>query len=273
MSRYLYILILLVFPWFAKAQVKPTRSPNVQVIDTAFKMPQLNKQRRIWIYLPPGYAASGKKYPVLYMHDGQNVFDAKTSAYGEWDVDAILDSLYQTNIQQAIVVGIDHGGQDRMKEYNPYDSQYGKGEGKAYVDFLVETLKPYIDARYNTLADVKHTSIAGSSMGGLISLYALARYPKVFGNAGVFSPAFWIAPALYQEIPKLLPKGTKARIYLVAGGKEGESMLPDMEKMYQVLNPRGTLKNIQMLEPADGKHSEWFWHREFPEFYKFIFRR
>ncbi|MBE9602390.1 alpha/beta hydrolase [Pedobacter sp. MC2016-24] len=272
MSRYLYILILLVLPWFTRAQVKPTRSPNVQVIDTAFKMPQLNKQRRIWIYLPQGYAASAKKYPVLYMHDGQNVFDAKTSAYGEWNVDEILDSLYQTNIQQAIVVGIDHGGEDRLKEYNPYDSKYGKGAGKAYVAFLVETLKPYIDAHYRTLRDAKHTSIAGSSMGGLISMYALARYPKVFGNAGVFSAAFWIAPEVYKEVAALLPKGTKAKVYFVTGGMEGGSMSTDMEQMYQLLNPKGKLKNIRMLEPADGKHSEWFWHREFPEFYKFIFQ-
>jgi len=270
MSRYQYILLLLLFPFLGKAQVKLTRSKNVLVIDTAFNMPQLNKQRRIWIYLPPGYAESGQKYPVLYMHDGQNVFDAKTSAYGEWGVDEILDSLYQTKIQQAIVVGIDHGGEDRIKEYNPYDSKYGKGEGKPYLDFLVETLKPYIDARYRTLADRKHTSIAGSSMGGLISMYALVRYPQVFGNAGVFSPSFWIAPDLYQEVAQALSKLKKTRIYLVTGGEEGGSMVPDMQKMYHLLNPKGTLKHIRMLKPADGKHSEWFWHREFPEFYKFI---
>lgn len=165
------------------------------------------------------------------MHDGQNVFDAKTSAYGEWNVDEILDSLYQTNIQQAIVVGIDHGGEDRLKEYNPYDSKYGKGAGKAYVAFLVKTLKPYIDAHYSTLRDAKHTSIEGSSMGGLISMYALARYPKVFGDAGVFSAAFWIAPEVYKDVAALLPKGTKAKVCFVTGGMEGGSTLPDMEQM------------------------------------------
>lgn len=267
-----YVLLLLFFPLFIQAQSEKTRSENVKIVDTAFHMPQLQKNRRIWIYLPPGYDNTKLRYPVIYMQDGQNVFDAKTSAFGEWGVDEILDSLLRKPVRHAIVVGIDHGGDDRLKEYNPYDSKYGKGAGKTYVEFLVKTLKPYIDENFRTLKTAKNTTVAGSSMGGLISLYAAAKYPEVFGNVGIFSPAFWIAPDLYKEIPILLSGKPMPKMYFVAGGLEGGSMLPDMEKMYHLLNPNGKSRRIVMRELPDGKHSEWFWHREFPDFYQFIFK-
>lgn len=240
MSRLISTLLLIfaACPLILIAQDKSqghTRSSNVQVLDTAFQMPQLGKKRRIWVYLPAGYGQSGKKYPVLYMHDGQNLFDVKTSGFGEWGVDEVLDSLNQTGAKQAIVVGIDHGGNDRLKEYNPYDSKFGKGEGKAYLEFLVKTLKPYIDQKFRTLSGARNTSIAGSSMGGLISMYAIAKYPDVFGSAGIFSPAFWVAPSLYKEVNTLMP-APKGKIYFVAGALEGEGMLPDMEKMYRQLH-------------------------------------
>jgi len=247
-------------------------SKNVHIADTAFYIPQLNKFRRIWIYLPPSYKNTGKRYPVLYMHDGQNLFDVKTSGYGEWGIDEILDSLNNGSAKQMIVVGIDHGGDDRLKEYNPYNSQYGKAEGKAYADFLVKTLKPYIDKNYHTLRDTKHTAIAGSSMGGLISMYALAKYPKIFGSAGIFSPAFWLAPNIYADVAELLPKSASNKIYFVAGAQESKGMLPNMERLFKQLNPEGKNKNIVLTEKQDGKHSEWFWHREFVDFYKFILR-
>lgn len=253
---------------FKSQQLQHTLSKNVKVLDTAFMIPQLHKKRRIWIYLPSGYQATKRKFPVLYMHDGQNLFDKATSGYGEWGVDEILDSLNK----QVIVVGIDHGGKDRLTEYNPYDSKYGRGEGKAYVDFLVKTLKPYVDAKFRTLKDPGHTAVAGSSMGGLISVYAIARYPGVFGNAGIFSPAFWIAPEIYNDVARLLPNPEGKRIYFVAGALEGEGMLPDVEKMYHQLNPSSKKTGIYLKEVSDGKHSEWFWHREFRDFLAFIFR-
>jgi predicted alpha/beta superfamily hydrolase len=256
---------------FKQQPAQHTFSKNVRILDTAFQMPQLGKKRRIWIYLPAGYQASKKNFPVLYMHDGQNLFDKVTSGYGEWGVDEVLDSLSKNSGKQMIVVGIDHGGKDRITEYNPYDSQYGKGEGKAYVDFLVKTLKPYIDATFRTLKDPGHTAIAGSSMGGLISMYAIARYPEVFGNAGIFSPAFWLAPDLYGEVSRLLPNPGEQRIYFVAGALETKTMLPDLEKMYHQLDPSGRNAKIRLKEASDGKHSEWFWHREFPAFATFIF--
>ena len=243
---------------------------HVHVVDSAFLMPQMNKYRQVWIYLPKDYSKSKKKYPVIYMQDGQNLFHANPPRADEWAVDTVMDSLIREGSKEMIIVGIDHGGNDRLKEYNPYDSQYGKGEGKAYVQFLVETLKPYIDSKYRTLKDAKNTSIAGSSMGGLISMYAITEYPKVFGSAGVFSPAFWLAPKIYTDVTDRLSGLKNSKVFFVAGDKEGTAMVKDMKKLHDILNPDGTNKNVVLSEKEDGKHTEWFWHREFVPFYKFI---
>ena len=173
-----------------------TASVNVSLMDSAFMMPQLNRTRKIWLYLPEGYASNKKKYPVLYMQDGQNIFDNYTSGYGEWGVDECLDSLIKNDRQACIVVGIESDAH-RMNEYNPCNhEEFGKGEGKQYVDFIATTLKPYVDKHYRTLPEKENTIIAGSSMGGLISYYAMLKYPSIFGKAGIFSPSFWAADTI-----------------------------------------------------------------------------
>ena len=194
-----------------------TRSTQVFIMDTAYYMPQLNRTRRIWLYLPKDYALSGKRYPVLYMHDGQNLFDEFTAGFGEWGVDECLDSMHNKGLD-CIVVGIDNGPH-RLNEYNPYEfEKFGKGEGNFYIDFLVKTLKPYIDVHYKTLKDQKHTFIAGSSMGGLISMAAVMRYPKIFGGAGIFSPAFWTAPKLDSDLQKSAPQ-IKSRLFFLLSNR------------------------------------------------------
>jgi predicted alpha/beta superfamily hydrolase len=197
-----------------------TASPNVKVIDTAFFIPQLKRYRRIWVYLPPNYRIGKKRYPVLYMQDGQNLFDNATSYSGEWGVDEYLDSIFNLGRKEIIVVGIDNGLLKRMNEYNPYSfQQFGEGEGDKYVDFLVKTLKPFVDKHYKTLPGKKNTYIAGSSMGGLISLYAVLKYPSVFGGAGIFSPAFWTASGIDSAVD-LRAKFLRARLFFYAGGKD-----------------------------------------------------
>lgn len=248
---------------------KSTASANVHIIDTAFLIPQLKRTRRVWIYLPPDYATDKKKhFPVLYMHDGQNVFDDATSYSGEWGVDEYLDSISG----QCIVVAVDHGGSKRLNEYNPYDNEkFGKGEGNAYTDFLVKTLKPYIDQHYRTLKDKNNTSVAGSSMGGLISLYAVLKYPDVFGGAGIFSPAFWISGTkIFDDIKAKAPK-VKARIYFYGGRLEGETMVPDLQKAYDLMH-RYSKSPLSIRIAEDGKHNEPTWRKEFPAFYEFLMR-
>ena len=267
----------------AQAQSTPaprpsTASRSVSVLSESFAIPQLGRTRRIWLYLPPDYTTSAKRYPVIYMHDGQNVFDDATSFAGEWGVDETLDALQAHGDPGAIVVAIDNGGAHRMDEYNPWhgaEAKYGGGEGDAYVDFLVHTLKPYIDGHYRTRPDRESTAIIGSSMGGLISLYAALRYPEVFGRAGIFSCACWIVRdkllALARHARPLHPP---PRLYFVAGGLEtndGEQAR-DQRLVVDSLVAAGfpVQTAIRSFVPADGRHSEWFWRREFPAAYRWL---
>lgn len=247
---------------------KQTASARVRVMDTAFYMPQLNRTRRIWIYLPEGYATSTKRYPVLYMHDGQNLFDEATAFAGEWGVDETMD----TSKKQCIIIGIDNGGLKRMNEYNPYDNtRFGKGEGKQYIDFIAKTLKPFIDRKYRTLKDKKNTMIAGSSMGGLISMYAAMKYPQVFGVAGVFSPSFWIAPALTADIQKMVKPSThrQNRIYFYAGEQESKDLVRETLQVFEAMRMKAGCK-MELRINAEGQHNEPTWRMEFPMFVRWF---
>jgi predicted alpha/beta superfamily hydrolase len=249
-----------------------TATAQVQIIDTAFVIPQLKRTRRIWAYLPKEYAKGSKRYPVIYMQDGQNLFNEQTAAFGEWGIDETLDSVANKSGKQAIIIGIDNGGNKRLTEYNPYDNKdYGKGEGNQYADFLAQTLKPFIDKKFRTLKDSAHTFVAGSSMGALISLYAVVKYPNVFGGAGVFSPAFWTAPAIYDQVQKAdFGKGIK-RFYFYAGGKESETMVPDMDRMIAIIEKKGNYETRRVMIPI-AKHNEQAWRTVFSDFYNFIIR-
>ena len=244
-------------------------SPQVKIIDTAFNIPQLNRKRRIWIYLPKTYASTSKTYPVLYMHDGQNLFNEQTAFSGEWGVDECLDSLQQQTGKECIVVGIDNGGDKRMTEYNPYDNdRFGKGEGKQYVDFLANTLKPFIDSKYRTKKGPEYTFTAGSSMGALISLYAVLQYPKVFGGAGIFSPAFWLTPQLYTDAEKF-EINNAPKLFFYAGGNESSTMINDMNKMADIFYKKSNYQLRRLTDPV-GQHSEKYWRQEFPVFYNWL---
>ncbi len=245
-----------------------TASQNVYILDTEFFMPQLNRSRRIWIYLPIGYGTSKKRYPVLYMHDGQNLFDEATSYSGEWEVDETLNTIPNA----CIVVGIDNGSVFRMNEYNPNDTaQFGKGEGGLYLEFIVKTLKPYIDKKFRTLRSKEHTMIAGSSMGGLISFYAGILYPRVFGKMGIFSPAFWIVPQISDQIRQLIRprRHSSQQYYFYGGGAENPTMISDMLRVTDLLGTITSAK-IEVVIKADGCHNEACWKKEFPAFYKWI---
>lgn len=255
-----------------------TASPSVHVLSDSFAIPQLGRTRRVWIYLPPDYAKSHRRYPVVYMHDGQNVFDAATSYVGEWGVDESLDSLRRLGDRGAIVVAVDHGGDKRLDELDPWKNanpKFGGGEGDAYVNFLVQTLKPYVDAHYRTLPDRRHTTIAGSSLGGLISLYAALKHPNVFGNAGVFSCACWIArPGIYALARRAKRLAPPTRFWFDVGMQEtadSEQVL-DQRAMIDTLVAAGYRPGIDLraIESPDGKHSEWFWRREFPAAYLWL---
>jgi len=255
-----------------------TTTPSVRVLADSFLIPQLGRTRRVWLYLPPDYATSGKRYPVLYMQDGQNVFDAATSFAGEWRVDESLDSLEARGDDGAIVVAVDNDGAHRLDEYDPWKAvqpQYGGGEGDAYVRFLAYTLKPYIDAHYRTRPDRLHTGVLGSSMGGLIALYAALAYPGVFGRAGVFSCACWVArPDVDAFARAAKPPSPPTRFYFVVGARETADGEParDQQTVVDALRAAGfpAAAIVSRVVP-DGTHSEAFWRREFPAAYEWLF--
>ena len=238
-----------------------------QVSTFTIEAPQLHCTKKIWLYLPKEYATSKKKYPVIYMNDAQNLFDAATAYAGEWNIDEKLDSLNA----QVIVVGIEHGNEKRLDELSPYKNEkYGGGNGDNYLNFIVKTLKPTIDATYRTKTNITNTIIMGSSLGGLISYYALLKYPEVFGKAGVFSPAFWINSEIFE-----LTKNTKtlnSKIYFLCGDNESPEMVPDVNKMeILVSNIRCSCLHLTRKRIVRGsQHNEKLWRDNFVKVYSWL---
>jgi predicted alpha/beta superfamily hydrolase len=241
-----------------------------QVSTFIIEAPQLQTNRKIWLYLPKNYETSTKKYPVIYMHDGQNLFDAKTSYVGEWNIDEKLDSLNA----QVIVVGIENGGEKRLEELTPYKNEkYSGGQADKYLEFIVNTLKPEIDKKYRTKTNAKNTTIMGSSLGGLVSFYAVIKYPEVFGKAGVFSPSFWINR---KEINDYMSNSKKlnAKIYFLCGDSEGDdnSMITDLNHMELLLNTNRCycLHLNKKVIVKGGQHNEKLWRDGFVAAYKWL---
>jgi metallo-beta-lactamase class B len=191
---------------------------------------------------------------------------------GEWKIDESMNDLYAAGDYGAIIIGIDNGSSERFDEYNPWTHPtFGGGDGEAYIDFLVHTLKPHIDSTFRTLPGRDYTAIAGSSMGGLISSYALAEYPEVFSKAGIFSPAYWVADSAYIHVASKTFT-SPSRIYFVASETESTSMIPDMQEMRDLFHAQGIgSADLYLLNEPDGAHSEWFWAREFPDVYQWLF--
>lgn len=249
-----------------------TINGNVIQLDYNFEIPELNRSRRIWIYLPPDYFTSTNYYPVVYMQDGQNVFDYASSFAGEWDVDGSMQNIISNGHTAAIVVAIANGEIDRIDEYSAWNNPtYGGGDGDKYAQFIVNTLKPYIDANYRTLSDRMFTAIGGSSLGGLISYYTALEYDSVFSKALIFSPSFWFDDSVNiftENYEKTLP----LKLYFTAGATEDVDMVPDINTVTTTLFDAGfTSDEILTVIRADGAHSEWFWKREYDDGFLWLF--
>lgn len=254
-----------------RKQIKSTLSYNVEVISDSFYMPQLERYRRIWIYLPPDYnMEEDSEYPVLYMQDGQNLFDRATSYSGEWQVDERLNALFEEGYTVPIVIGIDHGIVSRVNEYCLVDVDEPKidAEGDLYLQFIVETLKPYVDSHYRTKPQEEFTSIMGSSVGGLISTYAISLYPNVFGSAGLFSPSYWLDDAIYDLSFDL----NDTRIYQLCGSEEADNTLDNCMHMNEVFLSNTENSDLIVLEVIKGgEHNEELWSSGFDDAIIFLF--
>lgn len=255
--RYLFIIVFSCVFSISEAQ-ESTASAQVSTFE--LEAPQLKTTKKIWVYLPKNYQSSEKKYPVIYMHDAQNLFDSKTSFAGEWNVDETLDSLKT----QAIVIGIEHGNEKRTDELTPFpNKKHGGGKADDYLNFIVKTLKPYVDKTYRTKTNPRNTVILGSSFGGLVSYYAVLKYPEVFGKAGVFSPSFWFSDEIYKMTEN--SEKIKAKIYFMYGDSESDDMVIDARKMKHLLDENRCycLKLDKIVEVKGGQHSEKLWREGF----------
>jgi predicted alpha/beta superfamily hydrolase len=205
---------------YAEQRASHTIAGTLLALDGVYS-PQLHNRRRLYVHLPPSYAEGERRYPVIYMQDGQNLFDQSLSYAGEWQVDETMTALAEEGFE-AIVVGIPNMGVRRIDEYSPFrDRRLRKGgRGDWYVSFMADTVKPLIDRDFRTLPGSDHTGVLGSSMGGLISLYAFFRRPDVFGLAGVMSPSLWFAQEAIFPYVQHAPFHP-GKVYLDIGTHEG----------------------------------------------------
>ncbi|WP_018477624.1 alpha/beta hydrolase-fold protein [Pontibacter roseus] len=221
------------------------------------------QNRDLVVWLPPGYEHGKKRYPVLYMHDGQNIFDPATSSFGvDWQVDETADSLIRKGeIAPVIIVGINNTA-DRMEEYTPGE------KGTAYMDFVLHTVKPLIDQTYRTKPGPKHTLVGGSSAGGTISFMLAWEHPDVFSKAICMSPAFQIMHIDYvQEVQNYAGEKKKLFLYIDNGGIELEAKLqPGIDAMLQALQQKGYRpgKDYYWVKDPKAPHFESAWAKRMP---------
>ncbi len=263
---------------------KSTASKQVHVLDDHFFFPELNVYRKVWIYLPKSYSNSAEHFPVLYMHDGQHLFDEATSVGRAGPIEWMVDETLDESDYPSIIVAIDHAKTYdlRQQEYmiNPGHGTE-KPQGWAYLEDIVCSLKPYVDEHYRTLTDPQNTAIVGSSLGGLLNIYAGLKYPEIFGTAVAFSPSIWMdEEKLYHYSREKLKENNLLRnqqeFYFYIGYRERRyrkmdsqnNMKLDLDRYYSWLleNFKGELK----LEiNTDGKHGAIYWQLAFREFYTY----
>ena len=231
------------------------------------------------VYLPPDYNETERRYAVLYLHDGQNLFDPATAFAGnDWGLDALAEALIQTGqIQPLVIVGIYNAGEKRIAEYTHVRDRRGRGgRAKAYARFLIEDLKPFIDSEYRTLTGRANTGLGGSSLGGLVTMYLGLHHPDVFGKLIVMSPSVWWANrAILREVRKL--RGRLAeKIWLDIGTCEGQNpalSVKNAEDLAAALVSKGWQpgQDFKFVEDPGAGHNEKAWGHRMRDALKFLF--
>lgn len=246
--------------------------PDVHLISEEFEIPQLNKTRKIWALLPHDYKTSTEHYPVIYLQDAQNLFNEKAK-YGNWEIDKKLAVMAEYKIGKIIVIAIEHADKERILEYNVGSTVLGMGQGKKYVRFLADTLKPFVDTNFRTKPEREFTGIGGSSMGGLVSIFSGIMYPEVFGKLMIFSPSLWVVPKVKLSFLEMdEPQDT--RIYLYAGGNESATMIDHVKMFKKRLQKKQKMAEkmkVRLSINQEGKHNEIYWSDEFPKAIEWLF--
>jgi predicted alpha/beta superfamily hydrolase len=245
--------------------------PQVQLISDEFEIPQLNKTRKIWALLPHDYDNSSESYPVMYLQDAQNLFN-ESAEFGNWEIDKKLAVMSEYKIGKIIVIAIEHAEEDRILEYNVGKTVLGKGQGKKYIRFVTETLKPFVDSNFRTKKEREFTGIGGSSMGGLVSIFSGLKNPEVYGKLMIFSPSLWVVPEL--KITAKKENTSDVKIYLYAGGEESKNLLAEVKKFHQDLISKEFITDSSQINLSinrKGKHTETYWSDEFPKAIEWLF--
>lgn len=245
---------------------------------TKIQIPELptQKPRRLYVYLPRDYARSEQRYPVLYMFDGHNVFYDSHATYGKsWGMKEYLE---KTGIPLILVaVECNPEGFSRLSEYSPWSFHAPRpvgdveGKGKITMDWFTKVLKPEIDERYRTLSDREHTMIAGSSMGGLMTIYAAIAYNAYFSGAAALSPSLWVNPKGMEELIRTNPLQNPTRIYLDMGTAETEGSVRPLTGMFELakrLSKAGAFVSADVI--PDALHCEADWEKRIPTFLRYI---
>lgn len=247
---------------------------------------ELDNVRDILVYLPPSYAKSDRSYPVLYMQDGQNLFDRETAFAGEWELDEAMERLAADEGLEAIIVGIPNAGESRLTEYSPFtDRRFGGGKADAYLRFLLGTVKPLVDRKFRTLREREATGIGGSSMGGLLALYAFFEYPESFGMVASVSPSVGFAGAAMMHYLVDAPF-VPGKIYVDVGTAEGSprardplalrgqehAYLMSVRQVVETLSHKGYVRDadLRYVEDTGAVHNEQAWANRFPEALRFL---
>jgi predicted alpha/beta superfamily hydrolase len=256
---------------------KPSEPNPRLIVFPKFHSRFLLADRDITVYVPPGYESSDHRYPVLYMHDGQNLFDPSTSyIHGRiWNVHGTADRLIAAGeIEPLIVVGIANTGKHRLAEYTPTENyKLGGGEADLYGRLIIEELKPMIDAAYRTLPDAANTGMGGSSLGGIVTLYLGLLRPDVFTKLAVLSPSVWWDHKIILSFVKDANPRPPVKIWLDAGTKEGTRTLRDANLLHKLLKDQGWRDGVDLtyFQAVGGEHDESSWAARVEPFLKFLF--
>lgn len=240
----------------------------------------LSTRRDLTVYLPPGYEEEGKRYPVFYLHDGQNLFDPNRAFGGQdWAVDATADELITTSaIEPLIIVGIDNAGVRRISEYTPTRDRRRRKGGKAdrHAELLAREIKPFIDSEYRTSKSAADSGVGGSSLGALASLAAWLEYPRVFGKLALMSPSVWWDGGVIIRKLRASRATSRPQVWLDVGTREGEnpaSVVGDTRALRDAMLDHGWRQgeNLSYCEDEGAEHSELAWRARLAWALRFLF--
>jgi predicted alpha/beta superfamily hydrolase len=242
-----------------------------------FRSRFLRNQRDLIVYVPPGYDDQPwRHFPVLYLHDGQNLFDGATSFIPgmDWHVGQTADHVIHTGETEPLIIVGMYNTKARIPEYTPtHVPKLGGGRADRYAKFLIEEVKPFIDSSYRTLSDSHNTGIGGSSLGGLVSLYLGLKHSRIFGKIAALSPSVWWNQRAMHRFADAAPVEPRPRIWLDIGTREGPRIVDDVEHFRDVLLSKGWHidgdLHYQRIEGAE--HNEAAWARRVGPFLRFLF--